>query len=100
MNAHIEHDWASRTVKVWLYSDVMGGVNVLRFDDTGPIHVIVPQGEDPPPSLVLPFGALEALMAEAEKIIPASHATERHLQREIATSDRLLALVESRWQEG
>lgn len=80
---------------IWIYTDThiwRPGPN-LHVDRLEPYDL----GTEPEPSLRLTGEMLESLLAEAEKVIPASHATERHLTDVISVRDRLLALVEDGW---
>jgi len=74
---------------IWFYTDKLIWYPDGRYES-------YEQGTEPNPSMTLTGDALEALLAEAEKVIPASHATERHLNDAISVRDKLLALVEKR----
>lgn len=94
MIVRLERNWLHDGYDVWLYER-----HPDRIWYPGNEWRAVAEGAaDTPPSLTLPAGVLEALLAEAEKVIPASHATERHLADSIAVRDRLLVLVEKGWE--
>lgn len=96
MNVRLERNWAYDGYDVTFY-ERDDGFRVLRFTDDGPRWMPADPGGRVEPSLRLPAETLHALLAEAEKVIPASHATERHLSDAISVRDRLLALVEDGW---
>lgn len=95
MNVRLERDWARMGYAVTFYE--RDPLRVLRIDGDGWRWEEIDAAETPSPTLFLPPDAMEALLGEAEKVIPASHATERHLSDAIAVRDRLLDLVESGW---
>jgi hypothetical protein len=97
MNVHIERDWLNDGYSISFFE--RHPTRVMRRSEQGIITwESVDDGADPvEPTFRLPADALEALLAEAEKVIPASHATERHLTDAVAVRDRLLALVEEGW---
>jgi hypothetical protein len=97
VHVRLEPNFVNDSYRVWIYerspTRVMqraagGGWRFDPFDES----------ELPPPTLELPEDALRALLEEAGKVLPATHATERHLQDAIAVRDRLLNLVESGWE--
>lgn len=93
MNVRLERNWLLDGYDVWFWME--SPPRVLQFaPDGGQVWEEAVQGRVGPPTLKLPQGALEALLAAAEKVIPASHATERHLLDAITVRDRLLKLVE------
>lgn len=98
MHVKIEPHWPTQGHLVWFFE--RAPLRVLRVGDEGdrsfgPQWVVTTDdGTLVEPTLILPEGALEALLAEAEKIIPASHATERHLHDSNEVRNRLLGLVE------
>lgn len=96
VKAHIEPNWTDRTVLVWLYSEVHSGGRAYLRCISGEAWEWqeVAEGEQVPPTLVLPDACLKALVAEGADYAPASAATERHLLDTISVRDRLLALME------
>jgi hypothetical protein len=95
---HVERDWMTNTVKVWIYQHD-GFTNSTRmFRVVGPDewqHEDVPQGgEVGEPSLVLLPGVAEALVQELSKIAPPNETMALHLKDAIGVRDRLLTLVE------
>lgn len=99
MGVRLEYDLQSDGYKVWFYR--RDPFRVIRYvDDVNSwMEFTVEPDVDAEPSMFLRSGMLEALLVEAEKVIPASHATERHLLDAIAVRDRLLGLVEEGWHE-
>lgn len=97
MNVRLERNWMRMGYDVTFYE--RSPLRVMRLGELGPTWETVNETVDAAPTLHLPGDALEALLAEAEKVIPASHATERHLSDAVAVRDRLLALVEEGWKQ-
>lgn len=91
MKCHVERAWVSHTVKVWLYDDTPQGIFRLSLDGQ---FTQVDTGTMPEPTLELREDALQALVAAASEIQPASDATTTHLKDAISVRDRLLALIE------
>lgn len=97
MKAHVERDWMSRTVKVWLWRQgerdtrqvlrFLGG-DTYQWDEV--LAAVVME-----PSFVLQEDAFAALVAAGSDILPPSAATSQHLADAIGVRDRLLTLVES-----
>lgn len=96
MNVRLESNFASDSYRIWVWEreplrvlrpNGSGGFRWEPFDDRTP-------GLVAPVTLELPVEVLQALLQEAGKVLPATHATERHLLDAIAIRDRLLALVE------
>jgi hypothetical protein len=97
VNVHIERDWLRLGYSITFFE--RHPTRVMRLSELGATWEAVEEGAAPTePTLHLPADALEALLAEAEKVIPASHATERHLTDAVAVRDRLLTLVEEGWR--
>jgi hypothetical protein len=104
VKCRLETSWALDAVQVFLYQE--GGLGqptrVLHIIEVGggavqPVYQwddVDESGGYPPPTLILPREAVEALAAAASDFAPPSEATERHLYDAIGTRDRLLALVE------
>jgi hypothetical protein len=98
VNVHLQRNWASMGYDITFYE--RDPFRVLRLtDEPWPKWETASEMEDVKPTLHLSGDALEALLAEAEKVIPASHATERHLNDAVAVRDRLLALIEKGWDQ-
>lgn len=92
MEARIEHRWEIDEYQIWFHEDKR------VFYPLKNEWKSVAEGTTPiEPSLSLRMDAMEALLREAGKVIPATHATERHLNREMAMVDRLFKLVDEGW---
>lgn len=94
MRIHLEQNWPIDGYNVYVISDDARHVlrvNPMRWEEAAP-------NEDTEPTFSLPQDILEALVQTAAKVVPVTNATNRHLEREIEISDRLLALVEDGWQ--
>lgn len=96
MNAHIVENWQADGFDVWLFERRAAATVLLRFDDGRPRWEETPQNSQPDPTLTIPRDALEALLAAAEKHVPATDATVDALRDTRTTRDRLLALIEKR----
>lgn len=99
MKIHIEHDWPLDSFKIWVVERFGNSTAVLRYHPFD--GKVAPRwetddesGARQEPTLILQEDVLRALLEEAGKIIPATHATERHLLREQEISDWLRARVE------
>ena len=98
MNVHMQRSWARMGYDITFYE--RDPFRVARLNDNamnGLTWEVADEQSEIAPTLHLPGDALEALLAEAEKVIPVSHATERHLTDAVTVRDRLLKLVEEGW---
>ncbi|HEY8723444.1 MAG TPA: hypothetical protein VIL92_06245 [Gaiellaceae bacterium] len=90
MHAHVEHNWQGRTVDAWLWLDE---THYLQFGEAT-IVTIDRHAEQAEPSLRINERAFEALMREAEGVVPAGTGTTEALRDTRVVRDRLLTLVE------
>lgn len=99
MNVRLEHRWEADGYAVWFYDKHPLRVYRLgEFSGTPSwISEVAPEDVESDPSLLIRSDMLAALVQEAGKVIPATHATERHLIDAVAVRDRLLKLVEDGW---
>ena len=103
MKVRIEGNFATAGHRVWLYDRMVHGLRVLRLPPIGETGGF-PYWEDVDssaaeitPTVELPAGALEALIAEGEEHVPTTSATVDALKDAREVRDRLLALVEEGW---
>lgn len=73
---------------------IQPGRAILQHSGLSWTWIDMQDGVEPHPTLTLQEDVLRAILQEAGKIIPATHATERHLLREIEVSDWLRKRVE------
>ena len=98
MNVRLEHRFASDSYRVWFFEQHPFRVYLWVEAPNGWMWFEADPNAECEPSLEIRTDLLEALLAEAGKVLPATHATERHLLDAIATRDRLLTLVEAGWE--
>lgn len=102
VRAHVERNWLTRQINIWLYDQAgrftityaigaEGELVGIKHEDDG-------MGKLPDrPTLSLPQEAFEAIVKEGAGIVPPSEATHDALVDARAQRDRLLAMVESEW---
>lgn len=95
MKAHVEQDFVSGRLKVWLWQETPHGI-AQYYPHTDAAH-LVERGRDAlmqEPSLTLEREALEALLRESQGFVSSTDATTAHLSDAVQVRDRLLTLVE------
>lgn len=98
MEVQITERWEYRTVEITFYENRNGELYVAKFLKDSVIHMEpVPYGAVPPPSIVLRQDAFHALAESVSRFVPAGEATSEHLRDAVEMRDRLLAMVEARW---
>ena len=105
MRVHVEVDPREGAYRVWAwisvrgedyvyeYGPVGGGVCGLRWDEGRPLASGASL-RDVPPTLVLPYEIVEALIAADDPTLNPRNAGAEHLKDARAVRDRLLSLVE------
>ncbi len=93
---HIQDDYMTDGHRLYLLGRPWGDGrrHIRRADGTwAPLEegVVYPE-----PTILLPEGVLDRIVAEYRGTTPAQPATERHLEDAIKVRDRLLAMVEKR----
>jgi hypothetical protein len=97
MKVHVEHEWMSDGYRVYLYEHHTGGSMVQLFPVDGKTwrQEEIGLGEMlAGPSFTLSRRMMDAFIEATRNIIPASEATQAHLQDAITLRDRLLAMIE------
>ncbi len=96
--AHIEKDWRTSEVSVYLVDrDVVKGAQTYFQVKDGELWgtTITAGAEIPGPLMRLPLEAVEALGQALANVLPPSAATQVHLTDAIEVRNRLLAVVEN-----
>lgn len=99
MKAKVQFDALSFNARVWIYEQSFrsNDVQVLKLDGTSVPSWVEHDGSsrlDADPTLVLPIGALEALVKAASDVLPANDATVDALKDAREVRDRTFGLLE------
>jgi len=92
---HIENQWHSMTVNVWVYQRQGEAGSDLLSPDLKTVTRVGLGEQMPDPTLRLPLDVAEPLAAALSDVLPPDRAQGRHLDDAIAVRDRLLTIVES-----
>jgi hypothetical protein len=99
----IEENWATQGHRIWVIGRAHPGAPTALLQapapgDLGPrwetLYTAAATQQTTVPTIDLPAGALDALVAAARGVQAPHPATERHLDDAVAVRDRLLGLVE------